>query len=81
MTLVIFKQYGGDTMETTRRVTAELDRLRPGLLRQGIDYHPALFRQADFVEHSVGNVTRASFWARSLSLWCSLFFCLTFARP
>ena len=59
VTLDIFKQYGGDTLETTRRVTAELDRLRPGLLRQGIDYHPALFRQADFVEHSVGNVTRA----------------------
>ncbi len=31
VTLNIFKQYGGDTLVTTRRVEAELDRLRPGL--------------------------------------------------
>ncbi len=59
VTLDVFKQYGGDTLETTRRVEAELDRLRPGMERQGIVYHPALFRQADFIDRAVGNVTRA----------------------
>ena len=59
VTLNIFKQYGGDTLESTRRVEAELDRLRPALARQGIVYHPALFRQADFIRRAVGNVTQA----------------------
>jgi CzcA family heavy metal efflux pump len=59
VTLNIFKQYGGDTLETTRRVEAELDRLRPGLESQGIAFHPGLFRQADFISRAVGNVTHA----------------------
>ena len=59
VTLNIFKQYGGDTLETTRRVETEVARLRPGLERQGIAYHPALFRQADFISRAVGNVTHA----------------------
>jgi CzcA family heavy metal efflux pump len=59
VTLNIYKQYGGDTLETTRRVEDELERLRPGLERLGIDYHSALFRQADFISRAVGNVTHA----------------------
>jgi CzcA family heavy metal efflux pump len=59
VTLNILKQFGGDTLEITRRVEAELDKLRSGLERQGIVYHPALFRQADFIQHAVGNVTKA----------------------
>ena len=59
MILVSYKQLGGDTPETTRRVEAELDRLRPGLEREGITYHPALFRQANFIEHALGNVTHS----------------------
>ncbi len=59
VTLNIFKQYGGDTPETTRRVEAELDRMRPAMEGQGIVYHPALFRQADFIARAVGNVTHA----------------------
>jgi CzcA family heavy metal efflux pump len=59
VTLSVFKQYGGDTLETTRRVEAELERLRPGLERQKIIYHPALFRQADFIQRAVGNVSHA----------------------
>ena len=34
-------------------------KLRPTLERQGITYHPALFRQANFIEHAVGNVTHS----------------------
>ncbi|HZW33515.1 MAG TPA: efflux RND transporter permease subunit [Isosphaeraceae bacterium] len=59
VTLGVFKQYGGDTPETTRRVEAELGRMRPLWERQGIVYHPALFRQADFIRRAVGNVTHA----------------------
>jgi CzcA family heavy metal efflux pump len=57
--LVIFRQTDADTPEVTARVEAELDRLRPMLERQGARYHPALFRQASFIEHAVGNVTES----------------------
>ncbi len=59
VTVNIFKQYGGDTLATTRRVEAELDRLRPTFPKQGLVYHPALFRQSDFIRRAVGNVTHA----------------------
>lgn len=59
VTLNVFKQYGADTLETTRRVEDEINRLLPGIERQGIIYHPALFRQADFIRRAVGNVTRS----------------------
>jgi CzcA family heavy metal efflux pump len=57
--LVTYKQRDSDTPETTRRVEAELDRLRPLLEGQGITYHPNLFRQANFIEYAVGNVTQS----------------------
>lgn len=59
VTLVVYKQYGGDTLETTRAVEAELEKLRPGLERAGMHYHPGLFRQADFIQTSVGNVNQS----------------------
>lgn len=57
--LVVSRQLEADTPKTTRRVEDELERLRPLLERQGIGYHPALFRQASFIEHAVGNVTHS----------------------
>src|SRR5262249_19648505 len=57
--LVAYKQVDGDTLEITRRVEEELDRLQAVFLQQGIVYHPGLFRQADFIEHAVGNVTQS----------------------
>ena len=54
--LIGSKQFEADTLETTRRLEAELARLKPQLETQGIAYHPALFRQASFIEHAVGNV-------------------------
>ncbi|MFO0802826.1 MAG: efflux RND transporter permease subunit [Gemmataceae bacterium] len=59
VTLVVSKQIDVDTPDTTRRVEAELEDLRPILEKQGITYHPALFRQADFIEVAVGNVTHS----------------------
>jgi CzcA family heavy metal efflux pump len=57
--LVVYKQIDSDTPEVTRLVEAELEKLRPALEREGITYHPALFRQANFIEHAVGNVTQS----------------------
>ena len=57
--LIAYRQPDGDTPDITRRVEAELERLRPGLEREGIEYHPGLFRQANFIEHAVGNVTQS----------------------
>jgi CzcA family heavy metal efflux pump len=57
--LIAYKQFDGDTVEITRRLEAELERMRPVLEREGIDYHPALFRQASFIEHAIGNVTQS----------------------
>src|SRR5262249_8176810 len=55
--LQVYKQYDADTLDVTRRVEAELARLRPLFTSRGVAYHPALFRQASFIEHAVGNVT------------------------
>jgi CzcA family heavy metal efflux pump len=57
--LVTYKQLDSDTPETTRRVEAELGKLRAALEKEGIAYHPALFRQANFIEFAVGNVTQS----------------------
>jgi CzcA family heavy metal efflux pump len=57
--LIASRQIEADTPMTTQRVEDELERLKPILERQGITYHPALFRQANFIEHAVGNVTHS----------------------
>jgi CzcA family heavy metal efflux pump len=57
--LIAYRQLEADTIEVTRRLEAELEKLRPFLERQGIVYHPHLFRQADFIEHALGNVTES----------------------
>ncbi|HMF12327.1 MAG TPA: efflux RND transporter permease subunit, partial [Gemmataceae bacterium] len=57
--LIAYKQFDGDTVEITQRLEVELDRLRPALEQEGIEYHPALFRQANFIDHAIGNVTRS----------------------
>jgi CzcA family heavy metal efflux pump len=57
--LIVYKQLDGDTLAVTRDLEAELDRLRPVLEKQGIVYHPALFRQATFIERAVGNVSHS----------------------
>jgi CzcA family heavy metal efflux pump len=59
--LTAYRQLEADTLDVTARLEAELDELRPLLESQGITYHPRLFRQADFIEHAVGNVAH-SLW-------------------
>jgi CzcA family heavy metal efflux pump len=57
--LIVHRQPDADTPDLTRRVEAELEKLRPMLERRGVTYHPGLFRQASFIEHAVGNVTES----------------------
>jgi CzcA family heavy metal efflux pump len=57
--LVVYRQLDSDTPVVTRRVEAELERMQPFFRQQQITYHPALFRQANFIETAVGNVTNA----------------------
>jgi CzcA family heavy metal efflux pump len=57
--LIAYRQLDADTLDVTRRLEKVMDDLRPVLERQGITYHPALFRQAEFIEHAVGNVTHS----------------------
>ena len=64
--LVISKQFGVDTPTVTTRVEAELDKLMPELERDGVVYHRELFRQADFIELAVGNITHSLFLGAGL---------------
>jgi len=59
--LTAYRQLEADTLDATRRLEAEMEKLKPVLERQGIVYHPRRFRQADFIEHAVGNVAH-SLW-------------------
>lgn len=59
--LTAYRQLEADTLDVTQRLEAELEKLKPMLQRQGIAYHPRRFRQADFIEHAVGNVVH-SLW-------------------
>jgi CzcA family heavy metal efflux pump len=55
--LIVYRQLQADTPEVTSAVEKELGKLEDVLKRQGITYHRALFRQANFIEYSLGNVT------------------------
>lgn len=56
--LSIQKQPKANTLELTERIDAELDRLSDDL-PEGVEVHPAVFRQADFIDRAVENVTAA----------------------
>jgi len=52
------KQPAADTVKLTRQIERALDELKPGLPK-GLAAPQVLFRQADFIEASIGNVTEA----------------------
>src|ERR1700691_4790796 len=46
-------QFGANTLEVTRALEQQLDALAPALAKQGVQYHPALLRQASVIESAV----------------------------
>ena len=70
--LTAYRQLEADTLDVTRRLEAELEKLRPMLEREKITYHPRLFRQANFIENAVGNVAD-SLWIGAVLVACVLF--------
>ncbi|RZJ01108.1 MAG: efflux RND transporter permease subunit, partial [Rubrivivax sp.] len=52
------KQPAADTVQLTKQIETALDELKPGLPK-GLSTPKVLFRQADFIEASIGNVTGA----------------------
>ena len=52
------KQPAADTVKLTRNIEAALDELKPGLPKS-LAAPQVLFRQADFIKASIGNVTEA----------------------
>lgn len=55
--LIVEKQPAANTLDVTKRVEAALADLRPAT--PGIDYDPAIFRPATFVERSLANLGEA----------------------
>ena len=52
------KQPAADTVQLSRQIEAALDELKPGLPK-GLGQPQVLFRQADFINSSINNVTEA----------------------
>ncbi len=61
VSMLVYKQFGSDTLTVTRAIETELETMRGALESQGIQMKFGLFRQADFIEKAVGNVTH-SLW-------------------
>ncbi|SMF95888.1 heavy metal efflux pump, CzcA family [Methylomagnum ishizawai] len=55
--LMIIGQYGANTLSVSRNVESVLAAVAPLLARQGIDFHPKLFRPADYIERSLSNLS------------------------
>ncbi|MEJ2683413.1 MAG: efflux RND transporter permease subunit [Candidatus Sulfobium sp.] len=57
--LVVWAQYGVNTLDVTRGLDKAISELRPTLEKQGITLYPGLFRAADFIESALHNVNSA----------------------
>lgn len=54
--LMIYASYGSNTLEVTSAVDKALKDLGPSLAAQGITLHTSVFRAADFIQTSLGNI-------------------------
>lgn len=54
--LMVQGQLGANTYATTQAVEARLEQLKPLLASEGLTVHTNLFRPANFIETSIGNV-------------------------
>ena len=59
--LLLFSQYGANTMEVTRAVEAALEEMKPAIAAEQIELQPKLFRPATFIERSLKNINHALF--------------------
>ncbi|MBI4564299.1 MAG: efflux RND transporter permease subunit [Planctomycetes bacterium] len=57
--LLVWSQFGANTLEVTEAVERALDELKPAFESERITLHPGLFRPADFIRASVRNVNSA----------------------
>jgi CzcA family heavy metal efflux pump len=55
--LMVIGQYGANTLSVSRSVESVLAEFAPLFARQGIDFHPRLFRPADYIERSLQNLS------------------------
>ncbi len=55
--MMIIGQYGANTLSVSRQVEAVLNEFEPLFKQQSIDFYSHLFRPADYIETSVGNLS------------------------
>lgn len=55
--MMVIGQYGANTMAVTRNVEAALEEFSERFREQGITLHGDLFRPANYIESSLGNIT------------------------
>ena len=55
--MMVIGQYGANTLSVSRQVEAVLAEFAPLFKQQAIDFYPHLFRPADYIETSVGNLS------------------------
>ncbi len=57
--MLVYSQFGANTLEVTQAVETALDELKPQFAASHINYYPALFRPANFIETSITNINHA----------------------
>jgi CzcA family heavy metal efflux pump len=57
--MVVWAQYGANTLEVTRGLDEAIAELQPALKAQGITMYPGLFRAASFIDSALHNVNSA----------------------
>lgn len=54
--LSVVKQPAADTLATTGRLDAVIEGLKPELARSGVELHPEVFRQVEFIDRAIENL-------------------------
>ncbi len=57
--MIAYSQYGANTLVVTKAIEAALDELKPEFAAQQITLYPALFRPANFIQASIGNINKS----------------------
>ena len=57
--MMVFSQYGANTLDVTRRVEAALQEMKPLFSAEKVTLQPAMFRPANFIESSIRNIGKS----------------------